>query len=125
MNIYLAGPMRGKPSLGFHEFDRVTDLLRGEGHTVLSPAEMDRVDLGWPDCPDVSMLETFDLADAMRRDFAAILTVDAVVLLAGWEHSTGTAHELYVARVIGLDVFEFVERVGGWTLLKMPRTVAA
>lgn len=104
--LYLAGPMRGFEYFNFPAFDDAAARLRVAGYTVISPAEMDRAD-GF----DERTLELPDgfVATAMRRDVEALLKVDAIALLPGWERSTGCRIELGVARAIGIDVAEVIE----------------
>lgn len=93
--------MRGLPGCNFSAFDSARDLLTSRGHEVVSPADMDRehgVD-GWSEVP-ASFVH-----DALRRDFAAILTCDAIALLPGWEASQGANAERVVAESIGLSCY--------------------
>jgi hypothetical protein len=48
----------------------------------------------------------FDLATALRWDLGAVLEVDAVAVLSGWEHSEGCSIELIVARAISIPVLD-------------------
>jgi nucleoside 2-deoxyribosyltransferase len=104
VRIYLAGPMRSIDLFNFPEFDRVTAILRAQGHEVRSPAENDR-EHGFD--PTLNELAGFDLHEAMRWDIGAVLWADAVVLLSGWESSKGCEVELVVANAIGVAVHEW------------------
>lgn len=107
--VYLAGPMRGLPKYNFPAFDEARDKLRALGYTVISPADLDR---------DADFHETDEytpdfLYAAMRRDIEAILKVDQIVLLPGWENSAGCKIELTVAGALGLPVVPLAVALGG------------
>lgn len=132
MKAYISGPMRGIDHWNFEAFDGCAAWLRGIGWEVVSPAEHDReVD---PDCVD---LPQYDHGDEIGQgtfhkligwDLMVIADpgpakIDAIVLLPGWEPSVGVAHELYVARALGKEVCEFVQRPGKpqqWLTLLSP-----
>lgn len=106
MRLYLAGAMSQKAhqNWGFDDFDRYQAALESQGHVVLSPAQMDRehgFDGTGPLPPGWS------LADCLRRDFAAIVTCDAVAVIPDhWEASVGVAKELRVADDCGIPVLD-------------------
>ena len=107
--VYIAGGMRGYENFNFPAFDRAAEQLRAKGWTVLSPAEMDRaigIDETVEELPDNFIF------DALRRDFAGICTVDAIVFLPGWERSSGARAEARVGLDIGLDFYEIGPRGG-------------
>jgi hypothetical protein len=115
MKVYLAGPMRGIPLYNFPAFHAAARTLRTLGVTVLSPAEDDLAD-GFVPTPgmDVATPTTFadnftedDWHDAMRRDLRTVLDVDAVVVLPGWEGSTGANAEVFVAETVGTHVIDY------------------
>ena len=112
MRTYLAGPMRNHPRFNFPAFDAAAADLRGQGSTVISPAEIDRRDgfepaslpanWDWRILPD-----GFDLRLAVKRDIEALVTCDAIHLLPGWENSKGARAERAVAEWLGLAIFEY------------------
>ncbi len=110
MRIYLAGPMRGIDHYNFPAFDAATARLRGAGYRVASPAEHDRA-IGFDET--LNNLDTFDVMAAFRWDVDQVFDCDAVVLLPGWEKSTGVGAELAVARMIGKPIFEYGVQTGG------------
>lgn len=87
--------MRGLPRFGFDAFHAAEADLTARGYTVLSPARMDE-EIGFN--PDVDVPDKAFLDAAMQRDFDAIMKADAVVLLPGWEKSTGATAEMWLAR---------------------------
>ena len=100
MRIYIAGPMRDVDLFGFPSFDAARDLLISLGHDPVSPADMDRA-MGFDE--HSSVLSVGFIHDALRRDFAAICTCDAIAFLPGWHQSAGAVAERHVAESIGLS----------------------
>lgn len=103
MRLYLAGPMRGYDLWNFPAFDHCAATLRSWGFEVISPAELDR-DIGFDE--HTGTLPEGFVEGALRRDIEALLVVDAVALMPGWQASSGVAIELTVARALGLPVYE-------------------
>lgn len=108
---YLAGPMRGLPQFNFPAFDGAAKVLREANWTIFSPAERDREHLDVSQCPTGSNEELeaqgFSLAGALSWDFARIMESDAVIVLPGWESSTGVHWELTVAYALGKNIYAF------------------
>lgn len=96
--IYLAGPMRGYEDFNFPAFDAAAAWLRDFGWVVLSPADRDR-DHGFDETANT--MEGFDLEAAMRHDLTWVIEADGIVLLPGWEESTGARIERLVAETCG------------------------
>ncbi|MHB1973804.1 MAG: deoxynucleotide monophosphate kinase family protein [Acidimicrobiales bacterium] len=106
MRIYVAGPMRGLPDYNFSAFDAARDFLAGLGHDVVSPADIDRlagfvVERGGR----VALTPSFSIEGALRRDFAAICSCDAVAFLPGWEASSGSLAERRIALDVGCQLW--------------------
>lgn len=112
MRIYLAGPMRGIDQFNFPEFDRVAKILRGMNAYVVSPAEHDR-EMGFDET--LNSLEGFDTRAAIMWDLHKITEVDMLVLLPGWEQSSGVAVEVALAKYLGLPVMPYT---GPGTLMR-------
>ena len=100
MKLYLAGPMRGLLEYNFPAFERATSALRGQGHEVLSPHELD-LDENWDAKTDAAL----SLREYMVRDLPELLSCQAIALLPGWYRSEGATLEHHVATTCGLDVF--------------------
>jgi hypothetical protein len=106
MKIYVAGPMTGKPLFNFPQFDMVSERLRAAGHEVISPADLTRQT--WaergivfdPSLPPEKH-EPTDYALYMRNDIQAVMDVDALVLLDGWEKSRGASMEVAIGHMFG------------------------
>jgi len=92
-SIYIAGPMTGYADYNFPAFDAARDNLERDWN-VISPADMDR-ELGFSPSTDEVTAEF--LRDAMRRDIDAVMHVDAVYALKGWEQSDGARAEVALA----------------------------
>lgn len=105
--VYTAGPMRNIPLFNFPAFDEASTTLRKQGWSVVSPADLDRKH-GFNGDSDEGLTEEF-YNEAMKRDIVALLTVDAIALLPGWEASEGANVELAVAKAIGLELFFYKE----------------
>jgi hypothetical protein len=101
MRIYLSGPMRNRPAFNFPEFDKARDRAVALGHTVISPADMDRA-VGFHGQGTHNY--DYDLSKAILRDLTVIATCDAIALLPDWEKSAGVTVELALAQFLGLKV---------------------
>lgn len=120
MKLYIAGPMRGIRFFNFPAFDEARDSLMSIGYEIISPADLDRasgdsdvveIDKRIPDYnwTDFKLLEDFGfkvspVRDMVRRDFEAIMSVDGLYMLQGWEKSTGARAEHAVAVWLGLRI---------------------
>lgn len=94
MRIYVSGPMNGYPLDNFPAFAAACDVLRGLGHDVLSPHEIQH-----GDGPHTH-------STYLKRDLAEMLAfADAIVLLPGWPKSVGAKAELLTAITSGFRVF--------------------
>jgi hypothetical protein len=103
VRVYIAGPMRGYERFNFPAFDAAGALLRRLGHEPVSPADMDRA-RGFDEGCEGPLPAPF-IAEALKRDFAAILTCDAIAFLPGWEKSAGAVAERQVGEAIGLPCY--------------------
>lgn len=102
--IYVAGKMRGVPQFNFPAFDAARDRLIAAGHSVISPADMDR-DAGFDGLSD----DIPKPRDCMRRDVTAILDYcDTIALLPGWERSKGCAVEVALGLFLGLKFIDAI-----------------
>lgn len=123
MKVYIAGPMRGYDCFNFPAFDACAADLRQFGYDVISPAEHDR-EQGFDETKN--SLDGFDMTTALLWDLEQVANVDAIVLLPGWEKSTGVAAELATARALGKAAYtyEYSEyfEAGRMTLLPSDRT---
>lgn len=89
--IYISGPMTGLMDSNFPAFNAEAERLRGLGHEVVNPAELNPDPAtGWGAC--------------MRADLKALLDCDTLALLDGWQQSAGAHLEMHVAHRVGIDI---------------------
>jgi Domain of unknown function (DUF4406) len=117
VNVYLAGPMRGYAQFNHPAFDAAAAELRAAGHEVFSPAEHDRntgLDTTGMQGTDQEMaLVPGGLRALLAADLAWICAnADAIVLLPGWQASSGATAEAAVGRALSLTVAELDEFLG-------------
>lgn len=122
--IYVAGGMRGYQFYHHDAFDSAAKRLREFGYEVINPAEIDRrggldpyrlpCDHDWNTIP-----AGFDLNETIRRDIDAVLDVDGVAVLDGWNKSKGASAEAAVAAWRGIPVFP----VETWISMARPQPV--
>jgi dATP/dGTP diphosphohydrolase/uncharacterized protein DUF4406 len=103
---YLGGPMRALPLYNFPAFEAACKDLRAKGWTVWSPAEHD-LEGGFD--PATTDMADFNLADALVWDFQKIMESSYLIVLPGWEKSTGTTWEATVAYATGKPVLQYPE----------------
>lgn len=112
MKIYLAGPMRGRPSFNFPAFFEAAKELRSLGHEVFNPAERDvnlhgekLMDNPTGEVSKIAPELNFSLRQAMAADSEYIcLEADAIALLPGWEKSKGAFAEHALSVALGHKV---------------------
>lgn len=119
MKLYISGPMRGYPRTNFPMFDEVSRYVRscadddGTPWVALSPADNDR--RVWPGIESTPGFVTgahvdeyappgFTFPELFVWDVQAIGESDGIVLLPGWEQSTGAGLELACAEAFGKTV---------------------
>lgn len=109
---YVGGPMRGIRRFNVDQFDSLAMWLRHTRRwTVFNPAEHDRET--WPDfetwegfeAGDTDRCPKFDLSTALSWDLARVAESQHLVLLPGWEASTGARHERHVAELTGSSIW--------------------
>lgn len=109
-SVYIAGPMRGYPLFNFPAFDAASAAWRARGWFVISPADMDRT----LDGLDPEALASGGATSSpdkpfshyMRRDIEALLSVNAIAFLPGWEKSVGANVERIVAGALNLEMYD-------------------
>lgn len=116
MKVYLAGPMRGIPEFNFPAFRRNAKLLRAADIQVVSPHELDEEAgyfwEGFRGDEDLTSYN-FDIAERLLEDIRVIAQdVDAVVVMQGWDESSGARAEASFAWGIGKPVYQLIEDSG-------------
>ena len=140
MRVYLANKMTGIPRFNYPWFYEAADVLRGLGHEVVSPAEIDTPEeqhafyespdgLGWPG-------EARSWGEILAGDVKLIADggIDAIVVGPEWADSQGARLETFVATQLGLPVLRYpdlqqlesFDLTKGWAkaLAKVPVHVA-
>jgi hypothetical protein len=104
--VYIAGPMRGIEDFNFPAFDEGRDYVKGllQEYQPISPADVDR-EAG--DCEDLDINNVAEdlFQTCMRRDLEIVANAHAVLLLKGWEESTGANNEVFVANACGVPLW--------------------
>ena len=103
--LYLAGPMRGIAFYNFPMFDQVAHSLRVAKYEVINPADEDRKEDNFDptlqpkfaDPANCVVQPGTDFGKIIRRCFEAVMRCDEIVLLPGWENSSGAIAELFIA----------------------------
>lgn len=120
--VYVAGPMSNIPKHNFPAFDAAAAKLRGMGYAVISPAEMDdpafrrsamRSKTG---SLNEGLYRTTSWGELLSRDVKLIAdgpatggSIDAIVVIDGWENSKGARLETFVARLAHKPIFRFTD----------------
>lgn len=111
---YLAGPMTGIPQFNFPAFIEAAARLRAQGHTIVSPAELDDqatfdAAMASPDgSPGSGSTNGETWGDFLARDVKLIADkCQGVILLPGWAHSRGARLEAYVGLLCGHEFFRY------------------
>lgn len=117
---YVAGPMRGVPHFGAPAFDDAAKQLRDRySWHVYNPAEEDRkrhgADIHASATGDVSDLPPgFEIRPTIKAGLEWLCDeADCVVVLPGWDESSGATAEVAVADAIGLPVYALEALLGG------------
>jgi hypothetical protein len=90
--IYISGPMTGLPGLNFPAFNTEAARLQALGYDVVNPVNIN---------PDPAT----PWNECMRKDLKALLDCDILVLLEGWQKSTGAQLEMHLAHRVGIEIF--------------------
>lgn len=110
---YLAGPMRARPYYNAVAFaNAAADLRRKYPLTkFISPSEMDQAEgINLSDAPTgTEVLPGLNLALIMLHDLEAIAFCDGVIVLPGWEFSSGAAVEVAFAKFLSIPVYDYKE----------------
>ena len=110
MRVYVAGPMTYIPQFNFPAFDEAADALRAGGYEVVSPAELDDPEdraraMASPDGAPMHYTYGKTHADFLARDLKIIADrIDGIVVLPGWEKSTGARIETFVGFAYGKPI---------------------
>jgi len=105
--VYIAGPMSNLPGLNHPAFNAAAQALRDAGFDAVNPVDLN------PLPADIDQMCACQRAQiwrqCMRRDIAAMVDCDAVVLLPGWTQSKGAWIEHELAEKLGIPVWPYSE----------------
>ncbi len=105
---YLAGPMAGQENHGYELFQNAENEHRKAGYIVKNPAKFDdRKVYEYGGNIDTLEPTSKDRAAYLKRDFEELAPCTTIVMLDGWEESTGANCELYVAQIMGLETWKY------------------
>ena len=102
MNLYVIGPVTGKPSLNIAEFSRVKEALRIAGHKARIPHEFVDIEWSWHDAMRISIREMLRFRRLNTPMFPSH-RYDAIAMLDGWEESKGARIEHDLAEALGIE----------------------
>jgi hypothetical protein len=89
--IYISGAMSGMPDHNFPLFNACAAKLRRLMFEVVNPVDINP-DIGtpWQEC--------------LKADLHALLGCDTIMMLPGWEGSSGAHLEMHVAHRVGIKI---------------------
>lgn len=91
--------MTGYPESNFPAFRAATEYLRGLGIDVVSPHEInphtDGIDHPW--------------RWYLKRDIVELVTVEAIVMLPGWQKSKGAQLERHIAETLEMRAYNLAD----------------
>jgi hypothetical protein len=94
VKTYIAGPMTGYKDFNHPAFHAKAAELRAAGEDVINPAEHDS---------EIGTDQPWDTY--LRRDLILLAeSCDQIVLLDGWEKSSGATLERYVGEKLGMKI---------------------
>lgn len=88
--VYISGPMTGMPDLNRYAFTFAEGRIVAHGMKPVNPHTLCDPSWDWGKC--------------MRADIAALVACDAILMLPGWERSSGAQLELHIAHRVGIEV---------------------
>lgn len=104
--LYIAGPMAGIPDYNYPAFFEMERHIAYLGLDSINPARLDEHDLFSDEAVAVGEdVGPMRRAKFLKRDFFYLSQCDGIVMLPGWQNSTGANCELWVSRMMGLVVF--------------------
>ncbi len=105
VTAYIAGPMTGKPALNFPAFHAAAAHYRALGYAVSSPAEINGGDGELAATAVMTEAEYIEhYRRVMRKDIAALIMCDKIIMLDGWTASRGATLEHHIAVTLGMEV---------------------
>lgn len=110
--VYIAGPMRGYEYHNFHTFFEAEGILNDAGVSAVNPARLD-CEAGF-DSRTLPNTWDWDYAhpefirdDCYVRDTEGVRRSDALIMLPGWNYSTGAMMEYWIARFFEKEIYSW------------------
>ena len=107
MLLYLCGPMTGRKSFNYPEFNAWAAELRHKGYDVSNPANTDNAAIHkaalnskFGDIADLP--DDYNPLETALKNVADVYRCHGVALLDGWEKSAGAVHEVATAVRFGI-----------------------
>ena len=115
--VFPSGPITGKDAQNYWE--NIRDGLDASVELIMrgySP---------FPDFPDFAfgLRATVTVKEYHEMDIAWLVRADALLMLEGWEESTGATKERAVALALGIPVFYSMEDLNDWVETWKPPTI--
>jgi dUTP pyrophosphatase len=108
MRVYIAGPMSNVPDNNRKAFARAEERLKLMGHVPINPYHLGSKELQAVAADmGVEFRATPEYAALLERCIFEVSMSDAVVLLPGWEDSTGARREKTAAEGIGIPCYPY------------------
>lgn len=97
--VFISGPMTGKPGYNFKAFDEWERRINEAGGGAVNPARISR------QYKAEKILEHGEeFKEMVERQLAELYGCDTILLLDGWEKSSGVRAELKAALEGGLEI---------------------
>lgn len=116
MRLYVAGPVTGLTDGNYPAFEYAAKRLFNAGHIPVLPPEL-RTALQ----PSAELTLGQCYRKVIPNDIVELATCEGMIVLPGFEKSSGTAFELHGAELFGMEVFrpgytsdEFPGGLGEW-----------
>lgn len=105
MKIYLSAPMSGIPDDNRPAIRAAAMALTAQGHQVISPAELDD-DRGHA---EETVAGSPKWVELVSEDIKIVVdpTIEAIVVLPGWEQSRGATLEVFVGGELGKKILRY------------------
>lgn len=105
---YICGPMTGLPDFNHPAFNEAAQRLREAGFEAVNPVDLNPAPLKHIANMTKAFQESIWRA-CMKRDIAAMVMCDVLVLLPNWSQSRGAMVEVQLAESLGIPMWSIDE----------------